>query len=135
MCFFRRGHEVYVVMPFDEKSAKASNVTVINIDPESKLEKFLGSISNDQLKVGAAGVAPIFDLMNIGVEMTGNALNHPTMQEFLKDPVKNKFDVWVVSPFLATEAGYYLAHKLNASLILVNFCTLYSFFLPSSGLL
>ena len=111
---------MYVAMPFEEKSAKELKITVINVDTESRLERFMKEISTQELRVGAPGVAPIFDLMNFGLELSENAVKHPIMQDMLKDPVKNKFDLVLVSPFLATEVGYYLAHKFNASIAIVR---------------
>ncbi len=123
LSFCRRGHDVYVAMPFEEKSAKELKITVINVDTESRLERFMKEISTQELRVGAPGVAPIFDLMNFGLELSENAVKHPIMQDMLKDPVKNKFDLVLVSPFLATEVGYYLAHKFNASIAIVRIGT------------
>ena len=42
--------------------------------------------------------------------LNDNALNNPIMKKFTADD-KTKFDMVIVCPFLAGEAGYFLAHK------------------------
>lgn len=44
-------------------------------------------------------------------------LSDPRMQALMNNP-ETKFDVAMVIPFFGNEAGYYLAHKFNASLVL-----------------
>lgn len=44
-------------------------------------------------------------------------LSDPRMQALMHNP-ETKFDVAMVIPFFGNEAGYYLAHKFNASLVL-----------------
>ena len=58
-----------------------------------------------------------FSVMNVmsklksgALELNDNVLNDPIMKKLLSDP-STTFDVVVVSPFLAGEAGYYLAHR------------------------
>ena len=58
-----------------------------------------------------------FSVMNVmsklksgALELNDNVLNDQIMKKLLSDP-STTFDVVVVSPFLAGEAGYYLAHR------------------------
>ena len=50
-------------------------------------------------------------------QMIDLALADPRMQALLNDPT-TKFDIAMVLPFFGDEAGYYLAQKFNASLVL-----------------
>ena len=49
--------------------------------------------------------------------MIDDSLADSRMQALIKDP-NTKFDVALVMPFFGNEAGYYLAHRFNASLVL-----------------
>jgi glucuronosyltransferase len=101
-------------MPFDDKHDK---VTIINCDPSGALLKFLSKVSEESLVEGGSGETPLFDLVNTAIELNENALKHPEIKKLLADPT-TKFDVVIVSPFLAGETGYFLAHKWNAELAL-----------------
>ena len=50
--------------------------------------------------------------------MSDKALSHQDVQQYLKQG--KKFDVVVVSAFLASEGGYYLAKKFDASLVIYS---------------
>ena len=47
--------------------------------------------------------------------LNDNALENLAMKKFIEDK-NTEFDLVVVCPFFASEAGYYLAHRWNASL-------------------
>ena len=54
-------------------------------------------------------------MVGLSVDSNRAAYNHPAVQDIIKDkPV----DVMIVLPILGNEAGYYLAEKKNASLVL-----------------
>lgn len=112
----KRGHEVYVVMPFDDK---APGVKVINVDPEAKTEEVLTKLSVDKLKGTGDQSTPIFDILDLSFALSETALTHPEMKKLLAK-ADTKFDVILVSVFLGNEAGYYLAHRWNASLVLYS---------------
>ena len=51
-------------------------------------------------------------------QIQDRALGNPDLRTFLKEG--RKFDIVVVSVFLASEAGYYLAKKFDSSLVLYS---------------
>ena len=54
-----------------------------------------------------------FDTLTLtdgALELSDNVLSDPIMKKMTSDP-STKFDIVIVSPFLAAEAGYYLAHR------------------------
>ena len=56
-------------------------------------------------------------LVNIILQIIDLGLGDPRMQALLNDPT-TKFDVAMVIPFFGDEAGYYIAQRFNASLVL-----------------
>ncbi len=110
----KRGHEVVIFMPMSHKD-KLKNVEVAVVD--SKFDELQINISKTFLETGASSTPPIFDLLDAAIETNDNLLGHPRMKQLLSDP-ETKFDILMVSPFFASESGYYLAHKFNASLVM-----------------
>ena len=53
------------------------------------------------------------------MENNRDALLTPAVQDLLKTK-REKIDVLIVMPSFGNEAGYYVAHKLNASLVLLT---------------
>ena len=107
-----RGHDVTAVMPFE--ASKGSKYKVINVDPS-------GAFANAVTKVGEKVITKedsnvvnaMGTMVNAAIQSNENALSDPLMQKFLKDP-NTKFDIVIVGPFLAGEAGYYLARKFKS---------------------
>ncbi len=106
-------------MPFDQ-SLNPYNVTVINADPEKKLQKMLREASSEMLDVGNSGHSPIFPLLEIILELNDNALNHREMKRLIHGPDAG-LDLVIMCPFLAGEASYYLAHRFEPLLISLFF--------------
>ena len=99
---YRRGHEVTVAMPFDVKTDK---YTVINSDPDGSILELLDSATTPVLKKQSANPASaVFAIKGGALQLTENSLNNPIMQKLIKDP-NTKFDLVIISPFLATETG------------------------------
>ncbi len=49
----------------------------------------------------------LWDMINAALETNDNALGDPKLRSHLE----KGFDVVLVSPFIASEAGYHLAHR------------------------
>ncbi len=73
------------------------------------------SMSKDLLKEGSSknAVSVIFELVHGALETNDNALGSPELRRELE----KSFDVVLVSPFIASEAGYHLAYRSGASLV------------------
>lgn len=52
------------------------------------------------------------------MQLNDRALSHKRIKEHLEDG--KKFDIVMVNAFLASEAGYYLAKKLDASIVIYS---------------
>ena len=63
---------------------------------------------------------PFSELIELGLEGNRNVLSDQRIKNLLSDP-STKFDVVITLFFAAHEAGYYLAHKFQAQLVL--YCT------------
>ena len=109
----RRGHDVTVVMPFDGKGAKYK---VINTDPEATIMKETDQISGSVVSGEDTKNLSMFQkLIALAIQLNENAFKHPIMQGYLKNP-DTKFDIVIVQPLFAGEAGYYLGHRFKAPL-------------------
>jgi len=106
-----RGHEIVVVMPFDEKTDK---YTVINSDPDGNILKLIDSATTPVLQKTNPSVLNVMSsIKNGALDLSDNTLKNPLMQKMIKDP-NTKFDIIIIQPFLGAEAGFYLAHKFKA---------------------
>lgn len=63
---------------------------------------------------------PFNELMELGLEGNRNVFGDPKIKKLLSDP-NTKFDVVITVFFSAHEAGYYLAHRFQAQLVI--YCT------------
>ena len=100
-------------MPFEAKGAKFK---VINTDPEATIMKETDSISGSVVTGEDTKNLSMFQkLLALAIQLNENAFKHPTMQEYLKNP-DTKFDIVIVQPLFAGEAGYYLGHRFKAPL-------------------
>ncbi len=74
------------------------------------------AVSKDLLKEGAEKtvVDVIGTLLGAAVNTNDNALGDDRFRKLLE----KKFDVVLVSPFLCSEAGYHLAHRSDAALVM-----------------
>ena len=63
---------------------------------------------------------PFSELIELGMEGNRNVFKDPSIKKLLSDP-NTKFDVVMTVFFSAHEAGYYLAHRFQAQLVL--YCT------------
>jgi glucuronosyltransferase len=107
---------VYVVNPFVDKNDK---VTMINSDPEGIIPQMLANISRDALVNDDYGNVHVFHAIDTAVAASDIAINHHIMKKLLADP-NTRFDAIIVIPMIACEAGYYLAHKWKAELVLYS---------------
>ena len=99
-------------MPFNVKTDKYK---VISTDPEGVLLKELARLTEPVLTKEDTNVVKVFTgLIGLSTQLNDNALSDPKMQELIKDP-NTKFDLVMVQPFLASEGGYYLAHRFKAA--------------------
>ncbi len=64
---------------------------------------------------GAQIFGTLSGLVAAALSTNDKALSHPALRAHLDDPGARGFDVVLVSPFLASEAGYYLAHRFDAA--------------------
>lgn len=95
-------------MPFEDKNAK---YTVINSDPDGEIIKMIDSLTEPLLtQTDESMVNAFFRIKGGALQLNDNALKHPTMKRLLDDP-QTTFDLVLVCPFLAGEAGYLLAQK------------------------
>ena len=100
-------------MPFDGKGAKYK---VINTDPEATIMKETDQISGSVVSGEDTKNLSMFQkLIALAIQLNENAFKHPIMQNFLKNP-DTKFDIVIVQPLFAGEAGYYLGHRFKAPL-------------------
>ena len=99
-------------MPFEEKKP-VPNLEVITI--ESDLEEMTQNVSDIVLKDDPNAQVPFLSFIKVAIDSNRNALEHPQLRKYINDK-NTKFDVTVVSPFLASESGYYLAHRFKSSL-------------------
>lgn len=72
-------------------------------------------MSSDMLN-GKSIMLPINEMLDMAFTTNKNALQGDAFQAHIKR--KTDFDVVIVSPFLANDAGYYLAHYFEADLAL-----------------
>ncbi len=75
-------------------------------------------MSKEMLREGGSPAIPIGQFISMATETNAKALRDPALQKYLKGDPRGKFDVVLVSVFFASETGYYLAHKFDASLAL-----------------
>ena len=101
-----RGHEITAVVPLDKDS---ETYNIINSDPGGTILKECTQIATKTPQLYKA--FPV--LMNFGIMLNDNALSHPKMKEYTKNP-NTKFDIVIVQPNFAGEGGYYLAHRFKA---------------------
>ena len=73
----------------------------------------ISSCSSEELRTNPH-YEPIFEDC---INASGSALEHPTMKRMLDNP-KTKFDVVIAVYIVGHEAGYYLAERFHASLVL-----------------
>ena len=108
----RRGHEVTVVSPFKNQN-DVEGVTDIVI--ESEVQELSNRMTDFILENRYSTGVPIFTFIEVSIINNRNALNSPEFREILNNkPV----DVVIVVPIFGNEAGYFIAHKKNASLVL-----------------
>ena len=111
MTLYSRGHDVTVVMPFEDKEAKYN---IINSDPDGTIMKETDHISGSVVSGEDTKTVSMFGkLVTLSIQLNENAFKHPIMQEYLKNP-GTKFDIVIVQPVFASEAGYYLGYKFKA---------------------
>jgi hypothetical protein len=55
------------------------------------------------------------------LQANDRALSHPEVRAMASLGSEDRFDLVIVTVLFGNEAGYYLAHKMNASLVL--YCT------------
>ena len=95
-------------MPFKDKTDK---YTVICSDPDGNIMKTLDTITQPVLQKTDSSVMNVMTKLQSGaLELNDNVLKDPIMKKMTDDP-STTFDIVIVSPFLAGEAGYYLAHR------------------------
>ena len=108
----RRGHEVTVVSPFKSKK-EVAGVTEVVI--ESNFEELSEKMTEDMLVNKEGSEMAIITFVEVSIVNNKNALTTPEV----KDIMDNKHvDVVVVVPAFGNEAGYFVAHKKDASLVL-----------------
>ena len=73
----------------------------------------ISSCSSEELRTNPH-YEPIFEDC---INASGSAFEHPMMKRMLDDP-KTKFDVVITVYIVGHEAGYYLAERFHASLVL-----------------
>lgn len=108
----KRGHKVSVVIPaaHDKQLENVEQIVVPNL-----MEEKMKEMSSDMLN-GKSIMLPINEMLDMAFTTNKNALQGDAFQAHIKR--KTDFDVVIVSPFLANDAGYYLAHYFEADLAL-----------------
>ena len=111
-----KGHEVVVVMPYatEKPNPKIKEMIIDN----QEWEEMQATVSEEKLKTGGDPMSPLIEIVAIAILLNDRALSHIDMQRHLKEG--KKFDIVVVSAFLASEGGYYLAKKFDASLVIYS---------------
>jgi len=108
----RRGHSVTVVSPHSYKKVPPG---VTDIVIKSDFLALATKMTDDMLTADSPPLPPIREMIDLSVESNREAYLHPAVQDIITNqPV----DVVIVLPVLGNEAGYYLAQKKNASLVL-----------------
>ena len=98
-------------MPFEAKDAK---YRVINTDQNATIIKEFDEVSEPFLSGKDMNPFNMFrKLVTLAIRLNENAMKHPMMQGYLKNP-DTKFDIVIVQPLFACESGYYLGHKFKA---------------------
>merc|ERR1711894_671757 len=111
-----KGHEVVVVMPY---ATKTPNPKVKEIIVDGKeWDDMQAKMSEEKLKTGADSKPPLFEVVEIATTLNDRALGNEDIKKYLKQG--KKFDVVLVTAFLACEGGYYLAKKFDASLVIYS---------------
>jgi glucuronosyltransferase len=108
----KRGHDVTLVVASGEKGDKKFKEIVVKSDFD-KMSSELSSVALGDK--GGLAIPPVGAMIDASIGANDNALSHPDLKKLLDDR-KTKFDVVITSNFVANEAGYYLAHRFNASL-------------------
>ena len=106
----RKGHKITIVSPVRHKKEIAGVTEIIH---ESELEALQDVISDRQLVEKLE--MPFLEMIEISVNNNRMALRTPQVKDLLKDDIK--VDVVVTAPAFGNEAGYYIAHRKNASLV------------------
>ena len=103
-----------MAMPFTDKTNKYIQ---ISSDPNGGIVKLMDQMTAPILtKEGSPYEAgAITKMVHSCIDLNDNALNDPVMKKLLDDP-NTHFDLVVVQPLMAGEAGYYLAHRWKAPL-------------------
>ena len=96
-------------MPFDEKTDKYQ---VLCTDPDGSIMKEVAVMFGAVLQKGI-NLSMMSQMTNFATKCNQNALKHPQMQKWILDST-TKFDLVIVQPFLAGEAGYYLGYRFQA---------------------
>ena len=96
-------------MPFNEKTDKYQ---VLCTDPDGSIMKEVAVMFGAVLQKGI-NLSMMSQMTNFATKCNQNALKHPQMQKWILDPT-TKFDLVIVQPFLAGEAGYYLGYRFQA---------------------
>ena len=91
-------------MPFNEKTDKYQ---VLCTDPDGSIMKEVAGNFRAVLQNEINFLSMMSQMTNFATKFNQNALKHPQMQKWIQDPT-TKFDLVIVQPFLAGEAGYYL---------------------------
>ncbi|TRY78677.1 hypothetical protein TCAL_13198 [Tigriopus californicus] len=108
----KRGHQVSVVIPaaHNKELKNVEQIVVPNI-MEEKMKEL-----SSELLTGKTTMMPFDKMLDMAFTTNRNALMEEALQTHIRR--KTDFDVVVVSPFLANDAGYYLAHYFEADLAL-----------------
>ena len=107
-----RGHEVTVVSPFNNKK-EVEGITEIVI--QSEYEEFSARATEDMLESRDNTGVPVSAIVEISIVNNKNALTSPEVTKIIE---QKHVDVVIVNPSFGNEAGYYVAHQKNASLVL-----------------
>ena len=102
-------------MPFC-KDKTEFNYTIICSDPDDSIIKMLDETTEPILqKTGYSLISSMITVKEGALWLNDNVLGNTIMKKLIGDD-KTKFDIIIVCPFLASEAGYYLAHKWNSAI-------------------
>jgi len=107
----QRGHQVTVVSPFKSKK-EVSGVTEIVV--ESTFEEISEKLTEDALLRDGIEMS-LSTVVDVSIENNEHALTTPEVKEILEN---KEIDVVVAVPVFGNEAGYLVAQKMNASLVL-----------------
>merc|ERR1719369_604807 len=108
----RRGHDVTVVSPFKNKK-EVAGVTEIVI--QSSFEEISDKLTEDALLKDGIEMS-LSTVVDVSIENNEHALTSPEVNDILDNRV---VDVVVTLPVFGNEAGYLVAQKKNASLVLM----------------